>query len=103
MVVVEHLDEDLDLGPLGDLLLAHGCDHLAGIAVDARDQSVAVRTVGCAIVNILRRTTTTSGCGLKRHTNRLDEQTACSRLLSARVMKSCSAEAPDTSHPRVLP
>ncbi len=55
VVVVEHLDEGLDLGPLGDLLLAHGCGHLTGIAVDACDQSVAVRTVGCAIVNVLQR------------------------------------------------
>lgn len=55
MVVVEHLDEGLDLGPLGDLLLAHGGGHLAGIAVDACDQSVAVRTVGCAIINVLQR------------------------------------------------
>lgn len=53
MVVVEHLDEGLDLGPLGDLLLAHGGGHLAGVAVDASDQSVAVGTVGCAIINVL--------------------------------------------------
>lgn len=55
VVVVEHLDEGLDLGPLGDLLLAHGSGHLAGIAVDARDQSVAVRTVGCAVIDILQQ------------------------------------------------
>lgn len=55
MVVVEHLDEGLDLGPLGDLLLAHGGCHLTGIAVDACDQSVAVRTVCCAIINVLQR------------------------------------------------
>lgn len=55
MVVVEHLDEGLDLGPLGDLLFAHGCGHLTGIAVDACDQSMAVRTVGCAIINVLQR------------------------------------------------
>ena len=53
VVVVEHLDESLDLGPLGNLLLAHGCGHFTGIAVNACDQSVAVRTVGCAIVNVL--------------------------------------------------
>lgn len=55
MVVVQHLDEGLDLGPLGDLLLAHGLGHLAGVAVDACDQSVAVGTVGCAIINVLQR------------------------------------------------
>lgn len=55
VVVVEHLDEGLDLGPLGDLLLAHGGGHLAGIAVDACDQSVAIRTVSCAIINVLQR------------------------------------------------
>lgn len=55
MVVVEHLDEGLDLGPLGNLLLAHGRGHLTGIAVDACDQSVAVRTVSCAIINVLQR------------------------------------------------
>lgn len=53
MVVVEHLNKGLDLGPLGNLLLAHGCGHLTGIAVDAGDQSVAVGTVSGAIVNVL--------------------------------------------------
>lgn len=55
MVVVEHLDEGLDLGPFGDLLLAHGCGHLTGVAVDACDQSVAVGTVGRTIVDVLHR------------------------------------------------
>lgn len=55
MVVVEHLDESLDLGPLGDLLLAHGGGHLAGVAVDACDQSMAVGTVRRAIIDVLRR------------------------------------------------
>lgn len=54
VVVVEHLDESLDLGPLGHLLLAHGGGHLAGVAVDAGDQSVTVRTVGCAVVDVLK-------------------------------------------------
>ena len=53
MVVVEHLDESLDLGPLGHLLFAHGGGHFAGVAVDAGDQSVAVRPVGCAVVDVL--------------------------------------------------
>lgn len=55
VVVVEHLDESLDLGPLGNLLLAHCCGYLTGIAVDACDQSVAVRTVCCAIINVLQK------------------------------------------------
>ena len=55
VVVVEHLDEGLDLRPLGDLLLAHGCGHFTGIAVDTCDQSVAVRAVGGAIINVLQR------------------------------------------------
>lgn len=53
MVVVEHLDEGLDLGPLGDLLLAHAGGHLTGVAVDACDQSVAVRTVSGAVIDVL--------------------------------------------------
>lgn len=53
MVVIEHLDEGLDLGPLGDLLLAHVGGHLAGVAVDACDQSVAVRTVSGAVIDVL--------------------------------------------------
>lgn len=57
MVVVEHLDEGLDLGPLGHLLLAHGGGHLPGVAVDAGDQSVAVGTVGRAVVYVLRGAT----------------------------------------------
>lgn len=55
MVVVEHFDEGLDLGPLGNLLLAHGGGHLTGIAVDACHQSVAVGTVSGAIVNVLQK------------------------------------------------
>lgn len=58
MVVVEHLNEGLDLGPFGDLLLAHGCCHLTGIAVDAGDQSVAVRAVSGAIINVLQEDVT---------------------------------------------
>lgn len=54
VVVVEHLNEGLDLGPFGDLLLAHGCGHLTGIAVDAGDQSVAVGAVSGAIINVLQ-------------------------------------------------
>lgn len=53
VVVVEDLDEGLDLGPLGDLLLAHGGGHLAGVAVDAGHQSVAVGSVGGAVINVL--------------------------------------------------
>lgn len=55
MVVVEDFDEGLDLGPLGNLLLPHGGGHLARIAVDACDQSVAVRPVGGSIVNVLQK------------------------------------------------
>lgn len=55
MVVVENLDEGLDLGPLGDLLLAHGGGHFTGVAVNACDQSVAVRTVSCAVIDVLQR------------------------------------------------
>ena len=45
VVVVVHLDEGLDLGAFGNLLLAHGRGHLAGVAVDPGDQSVAVGAV----------------------------------------------------------
>lgn len=58
VVVVENFDESLDLGSLGDLLLAHGGGHLTGVAVDACDQSVAVGTVGGAIVDVLGRSVT---------------------------------------------
>lgn len=54
MVVVEHLHERFDLRPLGDLLLAHGGGHFTGVAVDAGHQSVAVGTVGGAVVNVLQ-------------------------------------------------
>lgn len=37
MVVVVDLNEGLDLGPLGDLLLAHCGGHFTRIAVDAGD------------------------------------------------------------------
>lgn len=55
VVVVEHLDESLDFRPLGNLLLAHGCGHLARVAINARNQSMAVWAVSCAIINILLR------------------------------------------------
>lgn len=54
VVVVEDLDEGLDLGPLGDLLLAHAGGHLAGVAVDAGDQGVTVGAVSGAVVDVLR-------------------------------------------------
>lgn len=76
VVVVEHLDEGLDLGPLGNLLLAHGCGHLTGVAVDACDQSVAVRTVGCAIINVLQETLK----GLWHHHNK--KKHGCAALTS---------------------
>lgn len=53
MVVVENLDEGLDLGPLGDLLLAHGGSHLAGVAVDTGHQGVAVGSVCGAVIDVL--------------------------------------------------
>ena len=53
MVVVVHLDKRLDLGPLGDLLLAHGGSHLTGVAVNAGDQSVAVGSVSGTIIDVL--------------------------------------------------
>lgn len=54
VVVVEHFDKSLDLGPLGNLLLAHGGCDFTRITVDACDQSVAVRTVCGAIINVLK-------------------------------------------------
>ena len=53
VVVVVHLDKRLDLGPLGDLLLAHGGSHLTGVAVNAGDQSVAVGSVSGTIIDVL--------------------------------------------------
>jgi len=54
VVVVEHLHKGLDLGPFGNLLLAHGCGDFTRITIDTCDQSVAVRTVCGAIINVLR-------------------------------------------------
>lgn len=54
VVVVEHFDKSLDFGPLGNLLLAHGCCDFTRITVDACYQSVAVRTVCGAIINVLK-------------------------------------------------
>lgn len=53
MVVVVHLNEGLNLGPLGQLLLTHGGSDFAGVTVDTRDQGVAVRAVSGAVVDIL--------------------------------------------------
>lgn len=53
VVVVEHLDEGLDLGPLGNLLLAHGGGHFAGVAVNTSHQSVTVGAVCGAVINVL--------------------------------------------------
>ena len=54
VVVVVHLDEGLDLGPLGNLLLAHGGGHLAGVPVDAGDKRVAVGSVGGTVIDVLQ-------------------------------------------------
>ena len=43
-----HLEEGLDFAPEGDLPLGHSLGHLAWVAVDAGDQSVAERLVGGA-------------------------------------------------------
>lgn len=53
VVVVEHLNEGLNLGPLGHLLLAHGGGDFAGVTVDTRDQGVAVGAVSGAVIDIL--------------------------------------------------
>lgn len=54
VVVVEHFHKGLYLGPFGNLLLAHSCCDFARITVDACDQSVAVRTVCGAVINVLK-------------------------------------------------
>lgn len=54
VVVVEHFNKGLDFAPLGNLLLAHACCDFTRIAVNACDQSMAVRTVCCAIINVLK-------------------------------------------------
>jgi len=50
MVVVQALQEGLDLGLLLQLVLAHLLGHLARVAVDAGDESVAERLLRGAIV-----------------------------------------------------
>ena len=40
MVVVDDLDERLDLGALGDTLLAHATGDLLGVALDTGDERV---------------------------------------------------------------
>lgn len=79
MVVVEHLDEGLDLGPLGHLLLAHAHHHFAGVAVDAGHQGVTVGAVSCAVVDVLRtpklRGYLEAGWGANKHLDRVAEAT----------------------------
>lgn len=53
VVVVINFHKGLDLGSLGDLLLAHGSCHFPGIAVNSSHQGMAVRAVRGAIVNVL--------------------------------------------------
>lgn len=53
MVVIVDFDKGLDLGPLGDLLLAHGGGDFSGVTVNAGDQSVAVRPICRPVINVL--------------------------------------------------
>lgn len=55
MVVVKHLNEGLNLGSFGHLLLAHGGSDFTGVTVDPRDQGMAIRAVSGAVINILQR------------------------------------------------
>jgi hypothetical protein len=45
VVVVNNLDERLDLGALGSLLLAHGLGDLEGSTFDTSNDSITVRSV----------------------------------------------------------
>ena len=55
VVVVVELDEGLDPRPPLHLLLAHILGDLAGVAVDASDQGVAVRSVRAPVVVVLQQ------------------------------------------------
>jgi len=48
-----YLDEGLDTAALGELLLAHGLCHLARVALDASDQSMAIGAVLGAVILLL--------------------------------------------------
>lgn len=54
MGVVENLDEGADLVAVGLLLLTHRLGDLAGVLVDAGDQSVAVSPISRSIIVVLQ-------------------------------------------------
>jgi hypothetical protein len=45
VVVVDDLNERLDLGALGDLLLTHGAGNLQGITLDTSNDGITVGSV----------------------------------------------------------
>jgi hypothetical protein len=45
MSVVDDLDERLDLGALGDLLLTHGTGNLQGVTLDTSNNGITVGSV----------------------------------------------------------
>lgn len=96
VVVVEHLNEGLDLWPFGDLLLAHGCGHLTGIAVDAGDQSVAVGAVSGAIINVLQADISRRMWHQRHETQDEKLNYHCSMYLKA---KKCISVSPRISFP----
>ena len=54
MVVVDNLDERLDLGALGDLLLTHGAGNLERVTLDTGDDSITVGSILGTFVVVYR-------------------------------------------------
>lgn len=53
MVVVDHLDERLDLGALGQLLGTHGLGHLGWVSLNSGNDGVRVGSLLCSVVELL--------------------------------------------------
>jgi hypothetical protein len=52
VVVVDNLDERLDLGALGNALLAHVLGELEGVALDTSDDGVSVTAFLGSIIDM---------------------------------------------------
>lgn len=56
-----HLDEGLDLAPFRQLLLAHALRYLQRVTLDASNDRVGVRSLLCALIQLLDHNDLLSG------------------------------------------
>ena len=84
MVVVHGLDEGLDAGALGDLLLGHGLGDLKRIAVDTSKDGVRVLSLLGAFIEVLDDDSLSAGVSALENDNNLSRFQTNGRSVSYR-------------------